>query len=160
MPVARVTCTAKTQTFPPPPWTTFGTDKRLTCGDMFINTARRLSSDGVSLSAGRGGLAASEHLRNASSVACLMTAETSSQTEEFRFRRRHLTLPVGLFNVSRSSEVPVELGPPVRCPSRRLRAIPKDNLLGQIDEGAQARGHVAASWIIEAISGIRGRPLA
>src|SRR5258708_22723675 len=52
------------------------------------------------------------------------------------------------------------IGPPVRYPSRRLRAIPKDNLLGQIDEGAQARGHVTASWIIEAISGIRGRPLA
>src|SRR5580704_4486625 len=52
------------------------------------------------------------------------------------------------------------IGPPVRHPSRRLRAIPKDNLLGQIDEGAQARGHVAASWIIEAISGIGGRPLA
>jgi integrase/recombinase XerD len=50
-------------------------------------------------------------------------------------------------------------GPPVRCPSRR-RAIPKDHLLGQIDEGAQARGHVAASWIIEAISGIGGCPLA
>jgi hypothetical protein len=50
-------------------------------------------------------------------------------------------------------------GPPVRHPSRRLRAIPRDNLLGQIDEGAQARSHVAASWIIEAISGIRGRPL-
>jgi NAD(P)-dependent dehydrogenase (short-subunit alcohol dehydrogenase family) len=29
------------------------------------------------------------------------------------------------------------------------RAIP-GNLLGQIDEGAQARSHVAASWIIEA----------
>jgi hypothetical protein len=57
-------------------------------------------------------------------------------------------------------EVPVELGPPVRHPSRRLRAIPKENLMGQIDEGTQARGHVAASWIIEAISGIRGRPLA
>jgi hypothetical protein len=28
--------------------------------------------------------------------------------------------------------------------------------VGQIDEGAQARSHVAASWIIEAISGIRG----
>src|ERR1700689_1581963 len=56
--------------------------------------------------------------------------------------------------------LPVERGPALRCPSRRLRAIPKDNLLGQIDEGAQARGHVAASWIIEAISGIRGRPLA
>src|ERR1700738_4395491 len=69
-------------------------------------------------------------------------------------------LPVRLFNVSRTSRSPVELGPPVRHPSRRLRAIPKDNLLGQIDEGAQARGHVAASWIIEAISGIRGRPLA
>jgi hypothetical protein len=38
--------------------------------------------------------------------------------------------------------------------SRRLRAIPRDNLPGQIDEGAQARGHVAASWIVEAISGI------
>jgi hypothetical protein len=50
-------------------------------------------------------------------------------------------------------------GPPVRHPLRRLRAIPRDNLLGQIDEGAQARSHVAASWIIEAISGIRGRPL-
>jgi hypothetical protein len=50
-------------------------------------------------------------------------------------------------------------GPPVRHPSRRLRAIPRHNLLGQIDEGAQARSHVAASWIIEAISGIRGRPL-
>jgi hypothetical protein len=50
-------------------------------------------------------------------------------------------------------------GPPVRHPSRRLRAIPRDNLVGQINEGAQARGHVAASWIIEAISGIRGRPL-
>src|SRR3981189_134281 len=50
-------------------------------------------------------------------------------------------------------------GPPVRHPSRRLRAIPRDNLLGQIDEGAQARSHVAASWIIEAISGIPGRPL-
>jgi hypothetical protein len=57
-------------------------------------------------------------------------------------------------------EVPVELGPPVRHPSRRLRAISKDNLLGQIHEGAQARGHMAASWIIEPISGIRGRPLA
>jgi hypothetical protein len=57
-------------------------------------------------------------------------------------------------------EVPVELGPPVRHPSRHLRANPKDNLVGQIDEGAQARGHVAASWTIEAISGIRGRPLA
>src|SRR5258708_16126693 len=53
-----------------------------------------------------------------------------------------------------------DTGPPVRHPSRRLRAIPRDNLLGQIDEGAQARSHVAASWIIEAISGIRGRPLA
>jgi hypothetical protein len=42
-------------------------------------------------------------------------------------------------------EVPVELGPLVRHSSRRLRAIPKDNLLCQIDEGAQARGHVAAS---------------
>jgi hypothetical protein len=52
------------------------------------------------------------------------------------------------------------IGPPVRYPSRRLRAIPKDNLVGQIDEGAQARSHVAASRIIEAISGIRGRPLA
>ncbi len=52
------------------------------------------------------------------------------------------------------------IGPPVRYPSRRLRAMPEDNLLGQIDEGAQACGHVAASWIIEAISGIRGRPLA
>jgi hypothetical protein len=41
------------------------------------------------------------------------------------------------------------------CPSRR-RAIPKDRLLGQIDEGAQARGYVAASWIIEAISGMGG----
>src|ERR1700730_2712673 len=51
------------------------------------------------------------------------------------------------------------IGPPVRCPSRR-RAISKDHLLGQIDEGAQARGHVAASWIIEAISGIGGCPLA
>jgi len=50
-------------------------------------------------------------------------------------------------------------GPPVRHPLRRLRAIPRDNLLGQIDEGAQARSHVAASRIIEAISGIRGRPL-
>src|SRR5580693_5349076 len=48
----------------------------------------------------------------------------------------------------------------VRHPSRRLRAIPKDNLLGQIDEGAQARGHVAASRIVEAISGKRGRPFA
>src|SRR6202012_2062238 len=45
------------------------------------------------------------------------------------------------------------------CPSRR-RAIPKDHLFAQIDEGAQARGHVAASWIIEAISGIGGCPLA
>jgi hypothetical protein len=52
------------------------------------------------------------------------------------------------------------IGPPVRCPSRRLRAIPKDDLLGQIDEGAQACGHVAASWIVETISGIRRRPLA
>jgi hypothetical protein len=52
------------------------------------------------------------------------------------------------------------IGPPVRYPSRGLRGIPKDNLFGQIDEGAQARGHVAASWIIEAISGKRGRPLA
>src|SRR5271168_4983615 len=50
-------------------------------------------------------------------------------------------------------------GPPVRHPSRRLRAISRDNLLGQIDEGAQARSHMAASWIIEAISRIRGRPL-
>jgi hypothetical protein len=50
-------------------------------------------------------------------------------------------------------------GLPVRHPLRRLRAIPRDDLLGQIDEGAQARSHVAASWIIEAISGIRGRPL-
>jgi hypothetical protein len=50
-------------------------------------------------------------------------------------------------------------GPPVRHPSRRLRAIPRENLLRQIDEGAQARSHVAASWVIEAISGIRGRPL-
>ena len=54
----------------------------------------------------------------------------------------------------------LELGPLVRCPSRRLCAIPRDNLLGQIDEGAQARGHVAAAWIIQAISRIRGRPLA
>src|ERR1700687_5028268 len=51
------------------------------------------------------------------------------------------------------------IGPPVRYPSRRLRGIPKDNLLGQIDEGAQARGHVPASWVIEAISGIRGGAL-
>ena len=34
------------------------------------------------------------------------------------------------------------------------------NLLRKIDEGAQARAHVAVPWIIEAISGIRGRPLA
>jgi hypothetical protein len=71
-----------------------------------------------------------------------------------------LTPPVGLFNVLEPCKVPIEFGPPVRCPSRRLRAIPKDNLLGQIDEGTQARGHVAASGIVEAISGIRGRPLA
>ena len=51
-------------------------------------------------------------------------------------------------------------GPPVRHPLRRLRAIPRDNLLSQIDERAQARSHVAASWIVKAISGIRGRPLA
>jgi len=30
----------------------------------------------------------------------------ASQTEEFRLRRRHLTLPVGLFNVPRSSRSP------------------------------------------------------
>jgi hypothetical protein len=58
------------------------------------------------------------------------------------------------------AEVAIELRPLVRCPLRRLCAIPRDNLLGQIDEGAQARGHVAASWIIQAISRIRGRPLA
>ena len=52
------------------------------------------------------------------------------------------------------------IGPPVRYPSRRLRAMPEDNLVGQIDEGAQACGHVTASWIIEAIPGIRGRPVA
>jgi hypothetical protein len=52
------------------------------------------------------------------------------------------------------------IGPPLRYPSRGLRGIPKDNLFGQIDEGAQACGHVAASWIIEAISGIGGCPLA
>jgi hypothetical protein len=87
--------------------------------------------------------------------------DASSQTEEFRFRRRHLTRPVGLFSVSRTSRSPgrTRAARPA-SPSRRLRAIPKDNLMGQIDEGAQARGHVAASWIIEAISGIRGRPLA
>jgi hypothetical protein len=51
-------------------------------------------------------------------------------------------------------------GPPIRHPSRRFRAIPSDNLLGQIDEGAQAGGHVAASWIIQAISRKGGRPLA
>ena len=45
-----------------------------------------------------------------------------------------------------------------KCPSRRLRADPNDNFVGQIfDEGAQARGHVArALGVIEAISGIRG----
>jgi hypothetical protein len=63
-------------------------------------------------------------------------------------------------HVLKLREVPIELGPLVRCPSRRLCAIPRDNLLGQIDEGAQARGHVAAAWIIQAISRIRGRPLA
>jgi hypothetical protein len=65
-------------------------------------------------------------------------------------------------SVSKLIELDVILqraGPPIGHPSRRLRAIPRDNLLGQIDEGAQARSHVAASWIIEAISGIRGRPL-
>jgi len=71
-----------------------------------------------------------------------------------------LTSPVGLFYVLKLREVPIELGPLVRCPSRRLCAIPRDNLLGQIDEGAQARGHVAASWIIQAISRIRGRAIA
>jgi hypothetical protein len=71
-----------------------------------------------------------------------------------------LTPPVGLFYVLKLRAVPIELGPLVRCPSRRLCAIPRDNLLGQIDEGAQARGHVAAAWIIQAISRIRGRPLA
>jgi hypothetical protein len=40
------------------------------------------------------------------------------------------------------------IGPLVQCPSRRFRAIPKDNLVSQIHEGAQARGHVAAPWII------------
>jgi hypothetical protein len=50
-------------------------------------------------------------------------------------------------------------GPPIGHPSRRLRAIPRDNLVGQIDKDAQARSHVAASWVIDAISGIRGRPL-
>jgi hypothetical protein len=40
------------------------------------------------------------------------------------------------------------------------RAISKDHLLGQIDKGAQAGGQVAASRIIEAISGIGGCPLA
>jgi hypothetical protein len=50
--------------------------------------------------------------------------------------------------------------PPEKGFSRRLCAIPRDNLLGQIDEGAQARGHVAAAWIIQAISRIPGRPLA
>jgi hypothetical protein len=45
----------------------------------------------------------------------------------------------------RQPEVPVEFGAPLGHPSRRLRAILRDNLLGQIDEGAQARGHVTAS---------------
>jgi hypothetical protein len=40
------------------------------------------------------------------------------------------------------------IGPLVRCPSRRLCAIPNDDLVSQIDEGAQARGHVATPWII------------
>jgi hypothetical protein len=35
-------------------------------------------------------------------------------------------------------------GAPVRHPLGRLRAVPRDNLLGQIDEGAQVRSHVAA----------------
>jgi hypothetical protein len=56
--------------------------------------------------------------------------------------------------------VQVKLRAPPGRSSRRLRAIPKGNLVGQIDEGAQARGHVAASWIVEAKSRIRGRPLA
>jgi hypothetical protein len=66
-----------------------------------------------------------------------------------------LTSPVGLFNLLELREVPIELGPLVRCPSRRLCAIPNDDLVSQIDdlvsqidEGAQARGHVAAPWII------------
>ena len=47
-------------------------------------------------------------LRN-SCISVLMAAnlgDASSQTEEFRLRRRHLTLPVGLFNVSRTSRSP------------------------------------------------------
>jgi hypothetical protein len=52
-----------------------------------------------------------------------------------------------IFYVLELREVSIELGPLVRCPSRRLCEIPRDNLLGQIDEGAQARGHVAAAWI-------------
>jgi hypothetical protein len=58
----------------------------------------------------------------------------------------------------RSHEPPAQFQ--VHGPSGHLRAIKKDNLLGQIHDGAQTRGHVAASWIIEAISGIGGRPLA
>jgi hypothetical protein len=71
-----------------------------------------------------------------------------------------LTPPVGLVYALKLREVPIELGQLLRFPSRRLCAIPNDDLVSQIDEGAQARGHVATSRIVEVISGKRGRPLA
>ena len=86
-----------------------------------------------------------------SAASCRWRSRPQHQTRKSSLQSRRSARPV-------AAHVPRN-GPPVRCPSRR-RAIPKDHLLGQIDEGAQARGHVAASWIIEAISGIGGCPLA
>jgi hypothetical protein len=85
-----------------------------------------------------------------------------SRSGSSRSSVKFVTPPKVEISVSKLIELNVIIqraGPPVRHPSRRLHAIPRDNLLGQIDEGAQARSYVAASWIIEAISGIRGRPL-
>jgi hypothetical protein len=86
----------------------------------------------------------------------------NSRCGSSRSSAKFVTPPKVEISVSKLIELNVIIQraePPVRHPLRRLRAIPRDNLLGQIDEGAQARSHVAASWIIEAISGIRGRPL-
>ena len=77
-------------------------------------------------------------------ISVLMAAnlgDASSQTEEFRLRRRDAAgrpfQCVSKFGSAGRTRT-------VRHPSRRLRAIPKNNFLGQIDEGAQARGHVKA----------------
>jgi hypothetical protein len=71
--------------------------------------------------------------------------------ESLAKKERHLAVPVirgqgpSVCPASRATADSLDNAHLQVSPSRRVRAISRANLFGQIDEGAQARGHVAAS---------------